>query len=297
MNLSLVIQVIVTGLSAGAVYALMAVGLQVIIRTTGVINFAHGQFYTIGAYAFWATYCLLGLNIYVCLALTIIVLMLLGALSYSSVFAFIQRRFVPGTGLEYKFLLSATASIGLMMLFSQSILLLFGSEERGIPPIWPKIIIIANVRIPMERLVVIVSCLLIGVALYLFFVKTKLGKAMRAVSADPVMSSLLGINSARIYLLSFSLGCGLAGFAGLLLAPVFGVSPEMGTSIVFFAFLAMLFGGSLSYKGAIVGGLVLGLMISFGYQLIGSVSRVFVFAGVIIFLICRPGGLTGEVLS
>ncbi len=297
MKLNIVAQCVVTGLSVGAVYAMMAVGLQVIIRTTGVINFAHGQFYTIGAYAFWATYCLLGLNIYVCLALTILVLMLLGALSYSSVFDFIQRRFVPGTGLEYKFLLSATASIGLMMLFSQSILLLFGTEERGIPPIWTKIISIANVRVPVERLVVIVSCLLIGVALYLFFAKTKLGKAMRAVSADAIMSSLLGINSARIYRLSFSIGCGLAGMAGMLLAPLFAISPDMGSSIVFMAFLAMLFGGALSYKGAIVGGLVLGLMISFGYQLMGGVSRLFVFAAVTIFLICRPGGLTGEVLS
>jgi len=294
MSFSLVVQVIITGLTVGSVYALMAIGLQVIVRTTGVINFAHGQFYAIGAYTFWAAYFLFRLNTYLSLFLTILVLLLIGALSYTSIFGFVQRRFVPGTSLDVKFLLSATASVGLMMFLSQAILLIFGSEERAVPPIWTKIITIADVRLPVERLVVIICCFLIGVALYLFFVKTRLGKAMRAVSADPEMSSLLGINSARIYMLSFSLGCGLAGIAGMLLAPVFAVSPGMGSSLVFMAFLAMLFGGALSYKGAVIGGLVLGLMISFGYQLMGGLSRVVVFAVVITFLIVRPGGLAGE---
>jgi len=297
MNLSLIIQIIVTGLAVGSVYALMAIGIQVIIRTTGIVNFAHGQFYTIGAYTFWASYFLLKLSFVLSLAITILILLLFGALCYLFVFNFVQQRFKSSTSLSFKLLLSAMASVGLMMSLSQTILLSFGSEERGIPPIWPQIITIANVRLPVERLVVIVFCCLIGIALYLFFTKTKLGKAIRAVSEDPVMSTLLGINSTRIYLASFSIGCGLAGFAGMMLAPVFGVNPEMGTNVVFMAFLAMIFGGALSYKGAIVGGLVIGLMLSFGYQLIGGTSYVLVFVAIIVFLIYRPGGLSGELLE
>lgn len=279
----------------GAVFALMVFGLQVILRTSGVFNFAHGQFYTIGAYAFWATYFLLGLNFVLAIALTILVMLLLGGLTQLSIFRFVQQRFSADTPLSSKLLMSAMASVGLMMILARAILIVCGTETRGIPSVFPQIISIGDSYLAIERLVIIlISCLIAG-ALYLFFYKTMLGKSMRAVSSDAAVSTLMGINSARIYLLSFGVGCALAGIAGALLAPVFSVSPEMGGEIIFMAMLVMVVGGITSYKGGVVASAVVGLAVSFGYQFLGVISNVFLFVAVMLFIIFRPGGLFGEI--
>lgn len=293
----LFVQLLVNGLSLGSIYILMVLGLQVIVTTTGIVNFAHGQFYTLGAYTFWATYFVLGLNVVPAMLLTILAMLLLGAITQRSIFHFVQKRFRPDTPLSSKFLMSAMASVGLMMILSRSILVFIGTETRGVPPIFPQMITVGDVRLSAERLSVIFLSALAAIGLYLFFHKTKLGKSMRAVSSDPLASSLMGINSGRTYLVSFALGCALAGIAGALLAPIFSISPLMGGDIIFVAMLVMVLGGVKSYKGGVLGGIAVGLAISFGYQFLGVISQTLVFVAIMIFLIFRPGGFSGEVLE
>jgi branched-chain amino acid transport system permease protein len=297
LTAGLFVQLLFNGLSIGAIYILMVLGLQVILTTTGIVNFAHGQFYALGAYTFWATYFVLGLNFVPAMLLTILAMLLLGALTQRSIFHFVQRQYRPDTPLSSKFLMSAMASVGLMMLLSRSILVFIGTETRGIPSIFPQMITVGDVRLAAERLSVIFISTLAAIGLYLFFYKTKLGKSMRAVSSDALASNLVGINSARIYLVSFSLGCALAGIAGALLAPIFSVSPLMGGDIIFMAMLVMVLGGVKSYKGGIMGGIAVGLALSFGYQFLGVISQTLVFVAVMVFLIFRPGGFSGEALD
>jgi branched-chain amino acid transport system permease protein len=279
----------------GSIYILMVLGLQVIIRTTGIVNFAHGQFYVIGAYAFWFLYVLIGLNIGLAIALTLVVMMILGGLSYRGIFEFIRRRFRPDTPLSQKFLMSAMASVGLMMILARIIILIFGSETRGIPSMFPAILTIGDVRLPAERLAVVLISTSIVALLFLFFAKTRLGKAMRAVMSDADAGSLMGINAGRIYLVSFAFGCSLAGIAGVLIGSVFSLSPDMAGDIMSMSFLVMVLGGVRSYTGAIMGGVVVGLALSVGYQFLGgAISYVVVFAGTMLFLAARPGGILHE---
>lgn len=297
MDSTLLLQLIINGLSIGAIYILLVFGLQLIIRTTGIVNFAHGEFYVIGAYAFWFTYKILDLNLGLSVLLTLLIMIIASGVVYRAVFHFVQYRFRADTPLSDKLLMSAMASVGLMIILSRVIVLYFGTDQKGISSIFPQMISFSGITLPAERLSIILISIFIAVMLSLFFFKTKLGKAMRAVSTDSLASRLMGINSNRIFMASFALGATLAGIAGLLIAPIFAVDPQMGTEIIFMAMLVMVLGGIKSYKGCVYAGIAVGLAESFGYQFLGVISHSLLFIIVIIFLIFRPGGFFGEVLE
>jgi branched-subunit amino acid ABC-type transport system permease component len=293
MTLELFIQCFIHGLTVAGIFILIIMGLDLILRVTRILNFAHGQFYAMGAYTFWFSYVALNLNIGLAIVLTMLVLIILGSISYIAIFGNIQRRFTSDTPFTYRLLASAMASIGLMIFLDQATVLTFGPEVRGVPSLLPQILVIGNITIPAERLLVILISLLIVIGLFWFLFKTRLGKAMRAVSLDADVSSLLGINSYRVSLLSFIIGCAISGISGAMIAPIFAVHQAMGHQIFFLPVLIIMVGGIGSYKGAILGGLLVGLLYSFGYQFFGGLSRVFLFAAILVFIALRPGGLAG----
>lgn len=295
MTLELFVQLVLNGLGLGLLYVLIVLGMDMILRGTKILNFAHGQIYMLGAYSFFAFHWVFRLNFVIALLLSAVATALLGVVSYLVLFNRVQRRFIVGATLTYRLLMSAMASVGLMMILDQGTLLVFGTSERGIPSIFPQIIRVGEVMFPLERLVIVFLSLLICGGLYLLMFKTKLGKAMRAVSYDAEVSALQGINTFQVYLLSFAVGCALAGLAGAIVAPVFSVTPDMGHAIIFMAFLVMIIGGIGSYKGAILGGLIVGLMLSFGFQFFGGLAEVLLFIFVIVVLIFKPGGILGEI--
>lgn len=294
MSLELFAQLLVNALAIGGIYIVIAVGLDLIIRTTRILNFAHGAFYMIGAYTFWFTYSMLRLNIGLGLILTALVLVLLGGISYLAVFNIVQRRFTPTMPLSSKLLMSAMASVGLMMIIEGGTVIGFGAEERGIPSIFPQMIAIGDVSLPLEKLVTVLLSLLLLIGLFLLLYKTRLGKSMRAVSLDALASSLQGINTTWVYLVAFILGCGLAGLAGAIIAPTYAITLEMGKNVLFIAMLTIVVGGIGSYKGTVLGGLIVGAVLSFGYHFFGGLSQVFLFIVVIVVLIFRPAGFFGE---
>jgi branched-chain amino acid transport system permease protein len=287
-------QLVVNGLAVGSIYILVVLGLDVILRGTKILNFAHGQFYMLGAYTLFAAYQMLHLNFALSLALSGLAVLLLGALSYLAVFNIVQRRFTVGAPFSFRLLVSAMASVGLMMILQQGTLLVFGTAGRGIPSVFTQMIAFGDFRLPSERLVIILISTLACFGLYLLMFKTKLGKAMRAVSADSGAASLLGVNTFRIFLVCFAVGSALAGIAGGIIAPVFAVTPEMGTNMIFMAILVLIIGGIGSYKGTVLGGILIGLALSFGYQFFGGFSQVFIFILAIVILTFKPGGILGE---
>ena len=298
MTVGLFAQLLLNGLGLGMLYVLVVLGMDLILRGTKILNFAHGQIYMLGAYVFYFTYGILKLGFPVSLALSALAASILGALCYVSLFSSVHRQVrTANAGFSYRLLMSAMTSVGLMLILQQGTLLTFGAEERGVPPAFPQMIILGDVRLPLERLVMIVVSLLICFSLYLFMFKTRLGKAMRAVSYDAEVSSLLGINSFYIYLVCFAAGCALAAFAGGIVASVFSVTPDMGHAVIFMALIVMVVGGIGSYKGAIIGGIMVGLLLSFGYQFLGGLAQMLLFVVTMIVLVLRPGGLLGEVLD
>lgn len=294
MSLSLFVQLLVNALTIGSIYVLMVLGLDIILRGTKILNFAHGQLYMLGAYVMFLFFQALHWDFLLSLALTGLSLGLVGMLIYLGVFATLARRFTPSTTFSYRLLLSAMASVGLMMILQQGTLLCFGTQERGIQAPFPQIIDSFGVRVSLMRLAIILTSLVICVLLYLLMNRTSLGRLMRAVSYDPEAVTLQGVNTFWVFVFCFALGSALAGLAGGIIAPVFSVTPAMGQEVIFLSLLVLLVGGIGSYRGTIFGGLLIGLLLSFGFQLLGGVAELFVFMLVIVILIFKPGGMLGE---
>jgi len=294
MSLGLFIQLLVNALTIGSIYILMVLGLDIILRGTRILNFAHGQLYMLGAYVMLLFFQILHFNYLLSLLLAGAVLAIIGALSYLGIFAILSKRFTVSTSFSYRLLLSAIASVGLMMILQQGTLLAFGTQERGIQSPFPQILDVFDVRISLLRIIIIVLSVLVCVLLFLLMYKTSFGRLLRAVSYDPEAVTLQGVNAFWILVLCFALGSALAGLAGGIIAPLFSVTPAMGQNVIFLSFLVLLVGGIGSYRGTIAGGLLVGLLLSFGFQFLGGIAELFVFMLVIIILIIRPGGLLGE---
>jgi branched-chain amino acid transport system permease protein len=294
MNVELFFQLLVNGLVIGMLYVLIVLGLDIIIRVCNIFNFAHGHFYTLSAYIYWFAFVHVGLHPVLSLFITLFIMILFGILTYLGVFNTLQSRFTPDVPFSHRLLLSGMLSIGLMMILSRGMLLAFGGEERGAHSIFPKIITFGDVRLPLEKLVIILASWVVMLGLFFFLYKTKMGRALRAVSSEREASSLLGVNTTWVTLVGYTLAVILAGIAGALVVPIYAVTTEMGGNIIFIATVVMMMGGIGSYKGTILGGLIVGQVMSFGFQLIGGLCYLALWVLFLIIMIFRPEGLLGE---
>ena len=173
-------------------------------------------------------------------------------------------------------------------------LLVFGTERRGVPQVFHGVLHIGLIRISNEKLVLIGLALLVTLGLYILLQKTNLGRAMRAVSFRADIAILQGVNPNKIYLTAMVVGCAISGFAGGVMAPVFAISPEMD-NIILPILLVVMLGGMGSLVGAVVGGLILGTTMAFGYSFIGSgLAQMILFIIIGIIVLIRPEGLFGK---
>jgi branched-chain amino acid transport system permease protein len=284
MTLAVFAQLLVNGLAIGMVYVLVASGLILLLGVVRIFNFAHGEFYMLGAYTTFFMCQVLHLNFFLSLVIAISVVTLLAVIGYRFIFHYIRG----------DILLCTAASIGLSMIILRGSLLGFGTEERGMPSPFPGTVRMGEVELPLEKLAVIVLCFLVMSGLYLLLMKTKLGKAMRAVKLDTEVAALQGINTSRIYLIAFAVGCGLAGLAGGIIAPVFSITSNMGHALLLNCFMALIVGGLESMIGGVLGGFVIGIILSFGSYFLGGFSEIILFGMIGIILVFKPGGLFGE---
>ncbi len=287
MTGALFLQLLLNGLAIGMTYVLVASGLILLLGVVKIFNFAHGEFYMLGAYITFGCVEFLKWNFFLSIAAGVVAVGLCSLLCYRLIFHHIRG----------DILLCTAASIGLSMLIQRSALLGFGSQERGLRSPFGGAWGVAGVRLPTERVVVILLCLTVMLALYLLLMRTKLGKAMRAVKLDKEVAALQGINTGRIYLFTFAAGCALAGLAGGIIAPVFSITPNMGHALLLNCFMALIAGGLESMVGAVTGGLIIGTVLSFGSFYLGGLSEILLFAVIGIILVFKPGGLFGEAVA
>lgn len=286
MSMSTLAQLVVDGLAMGLVYVLLASGINLIIDVSGVLFIAYGQFYMIGAYILFALVVLLKVPFFIALCVATIVPAMLGII-YKLIFHRIRL-------MDRQFLNGIVAAVGLMLLIGQAALLSFGTSSRGVGTVFKGMLKLGGVSVSFEKLVLILLGVAVLLWLHVGLQKTNVGRAMRAVSFNPDIAALQGINSNAIYLLSMAIGCGLAGFSGGIMAPVFALYPEMG-SITLLILLVVMLGGVGSMPGAILAGLILGITLSFGQYFLGSgLAQILFFAVVGLILFFRPGGLFGE---
>jgi branched-chain amino acid transport system permease protein len=277
------LQLLINGLVLASIYILVASGFSLVLGVTRILNFAHAEFYMLGAFTFFAMSGLLKLNWILGLIVSAIAMAALGGICYWFIFKPLYGSFIR----------TLAASMGIGLISVQGTIVAFGEKDRIMFPIFSGSINIAGATVSAEKLTLCAFALLIMLGLGLIL-KTKVGKAMYAVAEDQEAAALQGINVKRIFLVAMSLGCAMAGVAGSLVAPMFSVNSHMGGAVFIMAILTTILSGHGSMKGAIIIGSIIGLIESFGYYFMGSSNLVLIFFIALVIIYFKPFGLFGR---
>lgn len=284
MTSALLVQSAIIGVSIGSIYILMALGLTLMFGMMHIINFAHGAVYMLGAFVIYYVFFQSGVPYF---AAFLLAMVLLGAFGYV-----IERgiyRPIKG-GIEP----TLVALLALTTFLQAAGYPVFGQLDKHVPPVFAGTRNILGVTVSVERLMIIPIAGALVVGLYLFINKTRLGGAMRAIEQDKEAAALQGVNVDRINGLAFGVGFALAAAAGALMAPIFKLDPMMGEQPLLKAFIIIILGGLGSIPGAILGGLMLGLIDSIVATALGAEPAFLLsFVFIILVLLFKPTGLFG----
>jgi len=278
------LQHLLNGLLLGATYSLLGIGLTLVFGLMNVVNFAHGEFYTFGAYAAFAALALASVHFFVAIPLAILAGALAGAVCERVLLRPLRAQSIDTVML---------VMIGLWIAMQNAELLGWGGVAKSVPTPFPtQPVVLGAVSVaPLRIFVFVVSGLLI-LGAHLLLSRTKLGRAMRATFQDRETAALMGVSIERIHTVTFAFGAGLAAAAGALLGPVFLLYPSMGDLASLKAFSEVILGGLGNFGGAALGGLVLGIAEELGAGYISSGYRDAVgFLMIVAVLLLRPSGL------
>jgi branched-chain amino acid transport system permease protein len=274
------------GFVLGSIFVLVAIGLSLIFGMLTVVNFAHGAFYTWGAFLAFAIV-QGGGNFWVALVLAPILVAAIGLL-----FERTMVRRLYGLGMDYPLLLT----FGFSMIMIEVIRMIwgFGDHPFSVPRLLQNPVNLGLFYFPAYWLFVIALTWLLLFGLWVLLKKTDLGLIIRAGTRDSLMVRALGINISKIWFIVFGIGTGLAGLAGILAAPMRNVYPEMGLSMLIECFVVVVVGGIGSLTGAIFSGLLLGVVVSLTTLIYPAMSNIVIFIAMAVVLLVRPSGLFGE---
>jgi len=284
MTFEILLQPLVYGLQTGLTYVLLALGLTVIFSMMNVLNLAHGEFYMLGAFTVFYMNGLLKVNYFLALAMSVVVVAVIGIFFERIFFRPARGEVVP----------TVIVGIGLMWLLQTAAQLLFGAAARGMKEVFQGSVSFLNINISDSRIAAGIISILLVAGVYLFIYKTKQGKAMQAVAQDREAAMSLGIDVGKIGTLGFALGCGLAGAAGGLMAPIFFIEPTMGTTTLIKSLCIIILGGVGSIPGAALGGIILGMIESYGQTFLGYSATTFPFLIILFILVFKRTGLMGR---
>ncbi|HUL90454.1 MAG TPA: branched-chain amino acid ABC transporter permease [Pseudolabrys sp.] len=280
-------QQLINGLMLGASYALVAIGYTLIFGVLNLLYFAHGEVFMVGAFVGLFLVMYAGTDIYVALIGAMIACAILGALAF-----FVTVRPVPND----RPLAPLISTIGLTIVLQNLAIYVFGGQQFSFPEtIHQALYHIGPVTISSVQLFILGIAIALMVALWLFIERTKLGRAMRAVAENHETAALLGVNVNRVVLITFVIGSGIAGIAGVLDGlKNSSVSPFMGLGAAVKGLIVMLLGGLGNVPGAMIAGLLLGMIEILSAAYIGTTERdFFSFLILILILLYRPTGLFG----
>jgi branched-chain amino acid transport system permease protein len=277
---------LVTGIALGAIYALLAIGLSLIFGMLTVVNFAHGAFFMVGA--FLGVY-FLGLTGNFWLSLLIAPLVV-------GVIGLVAERFLVrplyGRGIDYPLLLT----FGLSYVLIDVVRALFGIEglQSSTPASLRGAVDLGFGHFPLYRLFLIGATAVVVLALWMFLEKTRYGLIIRAGSRDSEIVRVLGIDIAKVWWLVFGLGTAIAGLSGVLASPTRAVNPEMGIPVLAESFVVTVVGGMGSLPGAVVAGLLVGIVFSMTALLAPAYAEMSIFVLMALVLLVRPQGFFGK---
>ncbi len=278
---------LLVGLINGSFYALLSLGLAIIFGLLKIINFAQGAMYMLGAFLAWMALQYFGINYWVALVL---VPLAVGG------FAILIERFLVRPIAKEDHLYSLLLTFGLALILQGLFTQLYGSSGLGyqIPAELKGGTKLPFMYLPNYRAWIIIASLVVCATTWWVIEKTKLGAYLRAGTENPQLMQGFGINVPLITTLTFGFGVALAGFAGVLAAPVYSVSPEMGSNILIVVFAIVVIGGMGSIGGAILTGLMMGIVEGLTKFFYPEASSTVIFLVMVIVLLLKPAGLFGK---
>lgn len=285
VSINLLGPILFNGISVSAIYILVALGFTLVFGMMRVVNFAHGEFAMAGGFALLLLYDQLQIPYWIALPVGAIVVGAVGLLAERFLFR-------PLYGQELQCMI---ASLGLSVALSEAAVVIFDVHQRNIPTSFSDVLEIGGVRVPEDRLIVIVIALVALTGFWLFVRFTHIGLALRTVAQDREMAEAQGIDTRFVYRITFFLASALAALGGELFAQIYALSPYMGQVPLAKAFIIVIIGGLGSVPGAALGGVLLGMSESFlGTYYGASVTQFASFGAIILLLLLRPWGLLGR---
>jgi branched-chain amino acid transport system permease protein len=290
VSTELLVQQVINGISIGSWLFLVAVGLSLIFGVLGVLNFAHGALFMVGAYVGVVVLGNVG-NFWVGMVVAALVVALVGAIIEVG---FIRQLY----GRAEEELDQLLMTFAFVLIITDGVRFLFGSGSIITNP--PDLLrfdvdLLAGFSISAYRFFLIVASVVVMAAILLTLRRTNFGRLVRSTSSDRDMALLLGIDVPRLYTMVFFIGAAMAGLAGALILPIQSVTPELGNQVVINAFVVVVIGGLGSFTGSFVGAYLIGIMIAVGSVFAAGAGQLFPFLALIVVLLLRPEGLFGGV--
>lgn len=285
-QLNVILGILANGLAIGMLFFLVASGLSLVFGLMGVVNFAHGSLYMIGAYV--------GLVVFDQSTLFLVALLVVPFLvaGIGVVMEYFTLRPLYDRDPIYQILLT----FGIALVLDEGVRLIWGLNalDFGRPASLTGSFTLPGGQFPVYRLFVILLGAVVGLGLYLFLERTRFGLIVRAGTNNREMVELCGVNVKRAFTIVFAVGAGMAAVAGVAAGPMFSVYPAMGSEMIIEAFAVVVIGGLGSFRGSFVGALAVGLLDAFGNYYLASFSSMLVFVLMIVVLLIRPHGLMGD---
>lgn len=289
LQLEIFLEHLLNGLTLGGLYALVTLGLALTFSVIDLVNFAHGDLFMLGSYTLFV---LLGLEA-IALPYWLIIPIVVIA---TALYAVVLERVAIHPIIEKSWRTHAVATLGLSIVLQNAALIFFTSDPKQTPTsLTATVVSPLGIRISLQRLVVVLATILVFFGLQWFVRRTKLGKTMRAVSQNPAMCEVVGINVRRVATITFAIGGAITGLAAVLIAPLFSVFPTMGALLTLKALAAIVMGGMGHVNGAIYAAFILGIVEAFfGGYVSFAFKDVVSFGLFILVLFVRPRGLFGR---
>jgi branched-chain amino acid transport system permease protein len=284
------VAIVVTGLILGGIYALVAVGLNLQYGVGRVLNVAHGEFIMLGAFITYSLF--VELNISPLLSIIIIVplLFIIGYVVHQVFFHYLRTTSASSDAFTGRSLL---ASFGLLFVVQNIMLLIWGPNLRQYTYLNDSVSILGNLY-AQNRLVALFVAVGISIIFYVFITRTRMGKAIRAAAEDQTMANIVGVNIHQVLGICFGLGTMMAGLAGILISMIFQLQTADGLRYTVIAIVVVVFGGLGSITGSLIGGFLLGLVISVVYAIDPSLALIAFYSIFVLLLVIRPSGIFGR---
>ncbi|MCF8069412.1 MAG: branched-chain amino acid ABC transporter permease [Desulfobacterales bacterium] len=279
-------QTFLNGLMTSSFYALIAVGLSLVFGVMHIVNFAHGEFYMVGAYTVWVLFAVMHWPFFLAVLAAIVLVGLLGVVTERLVFRQAHGNVLSG------FIMS----VGLVFILQVAVVKLWGvGKMKPVPAAFPQILDMGGISVSWQRFIVVPATIILLSALWLFLDRTKLGRGLRASALDPDAAALQGISPQKCATIAMLLGSAMAGAAGAFMAPIMSVHPYMGHSVVWTAFVVVIVGGPGNIRGTILASLLFGFLTTIITTLLDSTIANMVNTLVMLVLLSvRPQGVAGH---